>query len=101
MRFFSKLTVLCNICFLFAVLFWYLEMSKRDPGGRADQLIPLPWLEGTLVILGYGAIIVNLLFLLVCFIYGAFKVKMNFPKWMLIFNIVLFGCQVYFHFYFK
>jgi hypothetical protein len=100
MRFFSKITVLCNICFLLAVVLRYVETFKK-PAGSTDQVIPLPWLEGTLVILGYGAIIVNTLFLLLAFIFVAFKMTVKIPRWIIIFNIVIFCCQVYFHFFFK
>jgi hypothetical protein len=100
MRFFSKFTVLCNCCFLVAVVLWYFEMHNRHQGSN-DQLIQVPWLESTLVILGYGAIIVNVFFLLVYLIFVSFKVPVKIPKWMIIFNIILFCCQVYFHFFFK
>lgn len=100
MRFFSKLAVLCNVCFLFAVVFWYIEMHKKQEGADV-RVIPLPWLESTLVILGYGAIIVNLLFLLIYFIIVSLKVNVKIPKWMIIFNVILFCCQVYFHFFYK
>ena len=58
-------------------------------------------MEGTLVILGYGAIIVNALFLLLYFIFVSLKVDIKIPKWIIIFNIIIFCCQVYFHFFLK
>jgi len=82
------------------VVLWYLEMKKKHSGADG-QIIRLPWLEGSLVILGYGAIIVNVLFLLICMIFGAFKVQMKVPKWIIIFNLIVFCCQVYFHFFYK
>ena len=100
MRLFSKFTVICNLCFLAAVVFWYIETHKAQHGGN-DRIIQLPAVESSLVILGYGAIIVNLFFLLLCFIYASLKVKTKIPKWIIIFNLVLFCCQVYFHFFYK
>lgn len=100
MRFFSKFTVLCNICFLLAVVFWYMEMHNKYQGNN-EQVLPLPWLEGSLVILGYGAIIVNALFLLLYFIFISFKMSIKIPKWIIIFNVIIFCCQVYFHFIYK
>ncbi len=100
MRFFSKFTVLCNACFLLAVVFRYIEMHNTYEGGT-EQILPLPWLQGTLVILGYGAIIVNALFMLLYFIFVSLKMNIQVPKWIVIFNIVIFCCQVYFHFFFK
>jgi hypothetical protein len=100
MRFFSKIAVLFNISFLLYVIFWYIEKYKTYEG-KATQAIPLPWLEGTFVILGYTAIIVNLLFLLLAFIFYSFKADIKIPRWIIIFNIILFCCQVYFHFILK
>jgi hypothetical protein len=100
MRFFSKFTVLCNICFLVAVVLRYVEKHNQYEGSK-EQILPLPWLQGTLVILGYGAIIINTLFLLLLFIFTALKVDIKIPKWIVIFNILLFCCQVYFHFFLK
>ncbi len=100
MRFFSKLTVFCNLCFIVAVVLWYIEFQNKKQG-NSDLVIPLPWLEGTFVILGYGAIVVNALFLLLCFIFYSFKSNIKIPGWIIIFNIIIFCCQVYFHFIFK
>ena len=99
MRFFSKITVLFNACFLVAVVFWYLEKQPHE--GSATQVMPLPWLEGTFVILGYTAIIVNVLFLLLAFIFYSFKMNIKIPRWIIIFNVIIFCCQVYFHFFLK
>jgi hypothetical protein len=100
MRFFSKITVFCNACFLVAVVLWYIEMGNKTRG-NSDLVLPLPWLESTFVILGYGAIVINALFLLLCFIFFSFKMNINIPRWIIIFNIIIFCCQVYFHFIFK
>jgi len=98
MRFFSKLAVLCNFCFLVAVVMWYLEFHKKHAGTN-DKVIALPWLESTFVILGYGAIIVNVLFLLICFIFTAFKVQLKVATWMIVFSVLAFAGQVYFFFF--
>lgn len=100
MRFFSKITVILNCCFIIAVVLWYIEMhSKTD--GVSNQVLPLPLLEGIFVILGYGAIVVNALFLILCFIFFSFKSEVKTPRWIITFNIIIFCCQVYFHFIFK
>ena len=72
MRFFSKITVILNMCFIIAVVLWYVEMSQKANGNN-NLALPLPWLEGIFVILGYGAIVVNTLFLLLTFIFYSFK----------------------------
>lgn len=100
MRFFSKLTVIFNICFVVAVVFWFIEMNNKT-AGSTNQVLPLPWLEGIFVLLGYGAIVVNALFLLVTFVFYSFKVDFKVPRWIIIFNILAFCGQLYFHFIFK
>ena len=100
MRFFSKITVFCNICFLVSVVLWYVEMENRQQD-NTGQVIPLPWLENVLVILGYSAIIINALFLLLYFIFYSFKMQIKIPRWIIIFNIIIFCGQVYFHFIYK
>ena len=100
MRFFSKITVLFNASFLLYVILWYIEKHNKHEG-NATQVLPLPWLEGTFVILGYTAIIVNVLFLLLTFIFYSFKTNIKIARWIIIFNIIIFCCQVYFHFIFK
>jgi general stress protein CsbA len=53
------------------------------------------------VILGYGAIIINALFLLVCLIFASLKVNLKVQAWIIGFNVLLFCGEVYFHFFFK
>lgn len=99
MRFFSKIAALFNFSFLITIVFWYLEKKPHEGGPK--EMMPLPWLKGTLVTLGYTAIIVNALFLLLTFIFFAFKTDVKIPRWLIIFNIIVFCCQVYFHFILK
>ncbi|HRI25217.1 MAG TPA: hypothetical protein PLZ45_11105 [Ferruginibacter sp.] len=100
MRFFSKITVLCNVCFMVYVTLWYVEVRNRLPG-TTNQVIPLSWLENVFVILGFGSILVNTLFLLLVFIFTAFKVSVKIPRWIIIFNLAVFCAQVLFHFFIK
>jgi hypothetical protein len=100
MRLFSKIAVLFNASFLVAIILWYFEKHKTHEGS-ATQILPLPWLEGTFVILGYTAIVVNTLFLLLTFIFYSFKSDLKIPRWIIVFNIIIFCCQVYFHFILK
>lgn len=100
MRFFSKIAVIFNLCFLLYVVLWYMEQHNSYEGNNT-QILPLPWLEGTFVILGYVSILVNVLFLLVAFIFYSLKTNVKIPKWIIIFNIIIFCVQVYFHFIHK
>ncbi|MGB4842895.1 MAG: hypothetical protein WBP16_00370 [Ferruginibacter sp.] len=97
MKFFSKIAVIFNISFVLAVVLRYIE-KHYEYEGTSKEILPLPWLKGTLVILGQTAIIVNTLFLIIYFVYFSFSIKLTIPRWIIIFNIIIFCCQVYFHF---
>jgi hypothetical protein len=101
MRLFSKIAFLFNVSFLVTVVFWYIEKHSQHEGGTAMQIMPLSWYKSTLVTLGYTAIIVNALFLLLAFIFYSFKANIKIPRWIIIFNIIVFCGQVYFHFILK
>ena len=98
MRFFSRLVFICNICFLASIVLRLIEMVKRKDG-NLDPAIGLQALQGTLVVLGYGAIFLNAIFfvwVLVGLGRGSFK---NLPRWLLWFNIVLFPIQIWYFFF--
>lgn len=57
MRMLARVALLCNLAFLAAV---YFRMSERTGDGAAIAWQPL---QNTLVIMGYGAILINLLYL--------------------------------------
>jgi hypothetical protein len=90
--------MICNICFLIAVVLRYVEMTRRAKG-NFNGAIPFQPLESSLVILGYGAIFVNFIFvLLTVYWILARKIKLI-PAWILIFNLIIFPLQVYFFFF--
>jgi hypothetical protein len=100
MRIFSKLTFICNICFIIAVILRWVEL-KRKATGNFSGAIKFQPLEATLVILGYGAIFLNIIFVLFS-IYWLFAKKITLlPRWVVLFNVVIFPLQVYFFFFFK
>lgn len=96
MRFFSKIAVICNICFIAAMVLRYVEGSKSP--GREDVLTPLPLYQNVLVILGYGAIIINILFFMAAIITFFANKGKSVPKWIYIFNAVIFLYQILFFF---
>jgi len=74
----------------------YIEMDTSKKSGEAITRLPL--IQNTLVILGYSAIVMNFLFLLV-FIYLLLGKKINrVPRFLLIFNLIVFAWQIIFHF---
>lgn len=97
MRFFSRLAVICNICFIITVILRAVEQARRAKG-VFDGLIGFQPLQATIVILGYGAIILNLAFLISTIVWY-FKGTLNrLPRWIVWFNLILFPCQVYVQF---
>ena len=61
MRFFTKLVFICNCCFIAAAVLRLVELAKRS-SGNYEPAIQLPALEGTIVVLGYTAILFNSIF---------------------------------------
>lgn len=93
MRFFSKITCICNICFLLSVVLRAIE-NLRIQHGNTNGILKLQPLESTVVILGYGAVFVNFIFFFISLyliINGRIK---QLPKWIVFFNLVLFPIQV-------
>lgn len=98
MRFFSKIIFICNICFIAAVIFRYIEINA-DKAGKNPNVLGFQPLESTLIILGYGAVIFNLIFLFSYLIAYLFKKGMSVPKWILLFNLILFFVQLIYFLY--
>jgi len=97
LRFFARLTVICNICFIITVILRAVEQARRAKGSF-DGLIGFQPLQATIVILGYGAIILNLAFLIAA-ITWYFRGSLNrLPRWIVWFNLILFPCQLYVQF---
>lgn len=96
MRFFSKFTFICNLCFVLAVILrWVENVNKKK--GSFDGAIELQPLESTLVVLGYGAIVVNFIFLLCILTLALLKRKQTVPRWLIRGNLVFFVAQfIYF-----
>jgi hypothetical protein len=93
MRFFSKLVVICNCCFIIAVILRVVEnLHKKDVVFTgAIQLNPL---ESTFVVLGYSAVIINAIFNVVLLVLFVTKRKSEIPVWMIRFNFLLLLLQI-------
>ncbi len=98
MRLFSKFVFICNACFILAIVLRWVELSKQSRGNY-NGAIPFQPLESTLVILGYGAIFVNFLFLCTMLYRKATKKNKLTPGWLVYFNLLIFPVQVYFFFF--
>ena len=98
MRFFSRFVLICNACFIIAVILWWIEKSRRLQG-NFNGLIKFQPLEATLIILGYGAIFVNVFFVLMSLYWFITKRNPGIPRWIIYFNICIFPAQVYYFFF--
>jgi hypothetical protein len=95
MRFFSKLVVICNVCFIIAVILRVIEnLNKKDIA--FNGYIKLDPLESTFVVLGYGAITINIIFNCILLILFISKRKSQVPKWMVGFNFLLLLTQLFY-----
>jgi hypothetical protein len=97
MRFFSKFVFLCNLCFVASVILRVVENTKKKNTDFSGQVLLRP-IESTLVVLGYGAILVNLLFIVLCFYLLIAKRIKQIPRWLVITNLVFFAIEFYYFF---
>jgi hypothetical protein len=97
MRFFSKITCICNFCFIVSVLLRMVERARAQKPGF-NGAIPLQPLESTVVILGYSAVFINLFFCLATFYLFYTKRIKQLPLWIVLFNLVLFPVQIVYFF---
>ena len=98
MRFFSRLVFICNLCFIASVVLRLVEMVKRNQG-NLEPAIGVQALQGTLVILGYGAIFLNVIFFIWALVALARGKANPLPRWLLWFNLALFPVQVWYFFF--
>jgi hypothetical protein len=95
MKFFSKITFICNIGFVVFVVLGYIEMNGKK-SAIEDGILPLPFLSGTLVVLGQFAIFLNLIFCLVAGCLFFSKKLITIAPWLLIVNFLFLLIQVYY-----
>ncbi len=98
MKFFSKFVFICNVCFLISVVLRFVEFGASYANSNSTNGIKFQPLESTIVVLGYGAILVNFIFILFCGISGIFKMAIQVPSWMKIISAVFFIIQVVYFF---
>jgi hypothetical protein len=98
MRFFSRIVLICNCCFIIAVILRLIEKYRRAQG-NFDGAIPFQPLESTLVILGYGAVFINVVFVILSLYWLVAKKLSSIPRWIVLFNVFMFPLQVYYFFY--
>ncbi len=100
MRVYAKLVFICNLCFIAAVIFRFIELARRT-SGDLNAVIPLQPLQSTVVVLGYSAIFLNGIFFIFSLV-GMISRKMPATaRWLLWLNLILFPIQIWFFFFFN
>lgn len=98
LRFFSKIVFICNLCFIAAVILRWVENANKKKG-NFDGVIKLQPLESTIVVLGYGAIIFNLVLNITFLSLFLLKKDIQVQKWIVWFNFLILVLQVYYFFF--
>jgi hypothetical protein len=80
-----------------SVILRFVEKAKQQQEDFRGLVLAKP-LESTLAVLGYGAILVNAVFLLVYVFAAAAKKTKQIPRWIVIANLVFFIIQIYYFF---
>lgn len=99
-RFLSRFTLICNVCFLLFVIFSQLE-AKKPPTGSPGTVEQIPFLKELVIILGFPAIIINFLMCfsyLILIILGKSRLV---PRWLGFINITFLLLQVFYFFLYK
>lgn len=99
MRTFSKIVFICNVCFIISAILRIVEYYMRHHGNKNAVAIPLPAVEGTIVVLGFVAIFINVFFLLFVLVNKLRQQERNFSKYLLLFNIVLLPVEIWYFFF--
>ena len=97
MRFYSKLVAICNVCFILAVIIRYLQYSEVQHANYRDIVILKP-IESTLVILGYGAVLLNFIFCSLTLFKLITEGQVKVGKFIIGFNFIILLAQVYYFF---
>ena len=94
MRFFSKFVFICNLCFIVTVVMHFAELNNKAKG-KTDVAIPLPFVEGSMAVLGLISLLVNALFCFFVLISLVAKSQRQVPRWMIIFNFIALLAEIY------
>lgn len=98
MRFFSKIVVICNVCFIIAFIMRLIE--NRPANTSHDAIIPLPVLEGSIVVLGFLiGFLLNAAFIFIVLFRKSIRKPVYLPGWIIIFNFLVFLFQLWAQFF--
>ncbi|MEO8765946.1 MAG: hypothetical protein ABI416_16715 [Ginsengibacter sp.] len=96
--FFSRVTIICNVCFLLFIFLGKLEAAKPVTKST-DKALPVSYVNDIIITLGISAIVVNLL---MCIVYSVIVIlgkQRLIPKWLAIVNFLFLILQFIYFFY--
>lgn len=97
MKLFSKLTFICNISFILFIVLRYIDINNKKVKVD-DNLSPLPFLTGSLVVLGQLAIFINIIFCVIAAILIISKRMKQIPQWLVVTNFIMLLFQFFYFF---
>ena len=100
MRFLSKLTFICNICFIAAVLYRFADVAKQE-NAHLNALMPLDPFQGSIVLLGYGSILINFIFILFALLGKKGVVAQSYSQGIFWANLFFLPLQIGYFFFFN
>ena len=96
--FFSKFTFICNISFLLFLLFRKIEAKKIINSDSRDAVATIPFFKNLIIILGFSAIVINLIMCMIYLVAVLSRRSFLLPKWLAAINFVFLIVQFYFFF---
>ncbi len=96
-RFLSKFTFICNIAFLLFLFLSWIE-QKKPVYASAEEVIAVPFIKDLIIILGFCAIIINILtniFFVLILIRGKLRAA---PLWLPVVNFIFLLLQIFYFF---
>lgn len=97
MRLFSKIVFLCNICFIISMVLRTVELGMKK-NGNPNSVIPLQPIEGSIVVLGVVAILLNAAFAFIILYRKSIRKTFVVHGFILWFNLLLLPVQIWYHF---
>ena len=98
MKLFSKFVFICNLCFLATAILRYVELGNDHLSKNIDAISFQP-LKSSLIVLGYSALLFNLIFFLMFILLKTIGKTTKVSTWLIVVNsVMLFVEMVYFFF---
>ncbi len=97
MKLFSKLTFICNISFILFIVLRYIDLNNKKIKVD-DNISPLPFLTGSLVVLGQLAIFINIIFCVIVTILIISRRMKQIPQWLVVTNFIMLLFQFFYFF---